>query len=294
MFGQLKGWALAALLALIGLMWGIAPGRTDQAPPQKKAKATKPAKESRAADSQAQKGSKPESDTVRLIHRLNQPIDLEGFDPGTMLKEALAHLSDGYDLTIFVDDEAFAADLSKPDVQSTPINLPKIKKLRLATVLTKLAKQVGGTFLVRSNYVEITTWQRAVDEVWGTLNPSDSEDASGRLRPRLPVVDAVFDNRPLTEALRELSDFTGFTVVVDVPHAGDQAQTPVTGTLKNVPLDTAVRLLANQAELKPVLMDNAIYVTTSQNADALQGEQERINASGLASPTEHRSAGQGM
>jgi hypothetical protein len=52
-------------------------------------------------------------------------------------------------------------------------------------------------------------------------------------------------------------------------------------SLNNVPLDTAVRLVANQAELRAVLMDNVFVVTTPDNADVLQGEQERVNGRGL-------------
>jgi hypothetical protein len=297
MSGQLNGRALAVLLAIIGLMWWIAPGRTDQAPPQKKAKATKPAKEAHAANSHATKGAKSENDTVRLIHKLNQPIDLDGFDANTPFKEALGLLSEKYDLTILVDSEAFKADLNNADVESAPIRLAKIKKLRLETVLTMLAGQVGGTFLVRSNYVEITSRIRATYEVWGmmSIEREAPADISYRRRPQLPIVHAAFDNRPLTEVLRDLSDASGISVVVDLGRAGANSQTSVTATLKNVPLDTAVRLLANQAELRTVLVDNVIYVTDQENADALQAEVERINSSGqAASPQSQPAAAAGM
>jgi hypothetical protein len=113
-----------------------------------------------------------------------------------------------------------------------------------------------------------------------------SEDASYRRRPQLPLVHAAFDNRPLSEALRDLSDASGISVVVDLGRAGANSQTSVTATLKNVPLDTAARLLANQAELRTVLVDNVIYVTDQENADALQAEVERINSSGQAASTQ--------
>jgi hypothetical protein len=43
--------------------------------------------------------------------------------------------------------------------------------------------------------------------------------------------------------------------------------------LKNVPLGTAVQLLADLAELKAVQLDNAWYVTTPENAARLTGKK---------------------
>jgi hypothetical protein len=78
----------------------------------------------------------------------------------------------------------------------------------------------------------------------------------------------------LDEALQDLATRTGFSIVVDVRTA-DKKQTQVTANLANVPLDTAVLLLADMADLKPVLLDNVFYVTTPENAAKLRAEQEQ-------------------
>jgi hypothetical protein len=64
-------------------------------------------------------------------------------------------------------------------------------------------------------------------------------------------------------------------VIVGV-RPGDTAETAVTATFKNdVSLETAVPLLADMANLKAVVMDNALYVTTKANAKMLETEQEK-------------------
>jgi hypothetical protein len=82
----------------------------------------------------------------------------------------------------------------------------------------------------------------------------------------------LLEQRPLEQALKTLATRTGFTVVLDV-RAGEKGKTPVTAAFKNVPLDTAVRLLADMADLRSVLIDNTLYVTSPENADRMIADQ---------------------
>src|SRR5439155_26824057 len=75
-----------------------------------------------------------------------------------------------------------------------------------------------------------------------------------------------------------LADSTGINVILDARVAEKAGKTPVTATLNGIPLDTAVRLLADMADLKAVAIDNALYVTTKPNAETLQAEQEKRKA----------------
>ena len=61
---------------------------------------------------------------------------------------------------------------------------------------------------------------------------------------REPVVVSQ-DERPLKDVLKELAEATGANIVLDV-RAKDVAQARVTANLQQVPLETAVRLLADQ------------------------------------------------
>jgi RNA polymerase sigma factor (sigma-70 family) len=181
-------------------------------------------------------------------------------DPNVTLIEVLDLLASRYDIAFEVNEKAFAAeevsDVLKQTIASpTPITATDA---RLATVLQKVLGRVPSTsgvrFLVRKEYIEITT-AAAVREEFGI--PAG--------RPLLPLVWEAFDGVPLATALQTLGDDTGFNIVID-PQLAGKLKTPVTATLKNVPMDTAVRLLAGMDSLRAVRVDNVFYITRAENA----------------------------
>jgi hypothetical protein len=209
---------------------------------------------------------------VPLASKLSRQVNFAGFDdPKLTLSEALDSLAKQYDLSFDINDKAFAAE-GAPDVfkaeiaQPTP--LPAMKNVRLATVLRKVLRRVnvgesGATWMVRDDRIEITTRMVQAAEVWGTFNG-----------PRLPLVNAVLDKVPLEDATRDLADQAEFNVLLD-NRAAEKAKTPVSARLRNTPLDTAVRLLADMADLRSVHLDNVLYVTTKENAAALEARIEK-------------------
>jgi hypothetical protein len=77
----------------------------------------------------------------------------------------------------------------------------------------------------------------------------------------------------------------------------ERARLPVTASLLNVPLDTAVMILTDMAQLQPVLIDTVLYVTTPENAARIRdldrqrgkplvgnGERGVLGAGGLNGP----------
>src|SRR6185437_4373035 len=84
---------------------------------------------------------------------------------------------------------------------------------------------------------------------------------------------------PLEDAVKELAEQAEFNVVFD-NRAADKAKTTVSAVFRNTPLDTALRLLADMADLRAVHLDNVLYVTTKENAAALEArlDRERIPA----------------
>ena len=86
----------------------------------------------------------------------------------------------------------------------------------------------------------------------------------------------LFEETPLAKILPRLAETSGYNVMAD-PKAGEKLQTKITVQLNNVPVDTAVRLLANMAGLSVVRLDNVFYVTTAENAKHLREEQAKIN-----------------
>src|SRR5437660_1465785 len=67
--------------------------------------------------------------------------------------------------------------------------------------------------------------------------------------PFLPLVQGRFDKKPLEEVLKELAEQSEQTILLDAK-VGDKGKTAVTAKLMNTPLDTAVTLLADMAELQ--------------------------------------------
>jgi type II secretory pathway component GspD/PulD (secretin) len=198
----------------------------------------------------------------RLRDLLSHPISIE-FDAGP-LKEALGYLSERYDVPILVDAGAFKDDLMAEEVETQPVKLPKMAGVSLGTVLRILLAQVQGTYMLRRDYIEVTTPARARPEDWPALD-----------RSRVPAVTAAVERRPLDQALQALSDSSGVSVLVN-PGLGDRARAAVSADLNNVPVDTAVALLADMAGLGSVAVDNALYVTDKADAAALKAERERL------------------
>jgi hypothetical protein len=248
---------LLAALA-IGLFW-LAGAFTDP-PPGKTTTAANPGKEKDPKETRAGEWERKLATFVTLT-----------LEP-TPFKEALDHLSEKYGLTILVDRGAFQNDLNIADVEGQQVKLGKVAGLRLETVLKKLTAQVQGSFLVKGDYLEITTLGRVQATVWGQVNADETAPGSGKPRPRMPLVKRNLAQQSLDAVLRSLTEATGITILLDSRRIGDKGQTLVTGHFRNVPLDTAVRLLANQADLKMVLLDNCLYVTTADHAGSLQPE----------------------
>src|SRR5262249_41583193 len=73
----------------------------------------------------------------------------------------------------------------------------------------------------------------------------------------------------LRDALREMAEQAEYNVVLD-NRAGDKAKIEVSARFLNTPLDTAVGFVADMVDLRTVLLDNVIYVTTRENAAVLE------------------------
>jgi hypothetical protein len=186
-----------------------------------------------------------------LRAKLDVPITVE-FEPGP-LKELLAFLQDRHGIPIIVDEDAFKTDEQLIDVKGQQVKLDKVVGVKLRTVLHLVLVQVNGDFLVRDGMVVVVPRNQLLPPVL--------------LQHR---VDAVFVKETLADALQELSDVSGATVVIDT-RAGEQAKAVVTANLMRVPLETAVRVLADMGGLKAVALENVLYVTTPDNAERLPG-----------------------
>jgi hypothetical protein len=222
---------------------------------------------------------------------LTKRVDLDkGIDVNTPLKDVLEFFGEQFKLPpIIIDTKAFES-IGVQKVEEQPVSLPAMKGVRVTTVLRLLLAQIKGdtyhgSFLVRPDGLEITTTYHTLSQGLGN-EPARffTGNAEKPLRTNQflelgafagTLVHVDFDRRPLNEALRELAESEGINVVID-PRTGDKGKTPITLILNNVAFETAVRLLADMAELKVVAVNNVFYVTTDANAKALRAEQEKL------------------
>jgi hypothetical protein len=224
-----------------------------------------------------------------LRHLLDQPVKCGGFeDPKTTLGELLDLLAARYNLSFDINEHAFKeADIKgvgKFEI-ATPDPIPAMHT-RLGTVLKKVLSRVSpsATYIIRDDTIKVTTVQ-AIRKEFFADRPDD---------PLPPLVAGTFEKVPLQAALRELAH--AGNIVLD-SRAAKEGETAVTADLVNVPLDTAVRMLADMAGLKVVPLDNVLYVTSKDNARLLMEEQEKLRLQRRAEkkekedkPTEEKSS----
>lgn len=183
---------------------------------------------------------------------------------------ALTELADEHVLQgkFVFNKEAFKAE-GIDDPLVVMVKLPKLTGVRLSVILDRLVGQIGGAWLMREGHIEITTATALRTET----NLNDADPDAGFKRT-VPVVRFTLKDVPLRKALEDLANRCDRTVIL-APQAGDKGDVSVSAKFANVPLDTAVELLADMADLKVVRKANALYVTTPERAESLLSEEEK-------------------
>jgi hypothetical protein len=230
-----------------------------------RAPATEQGAPSEARAAEADKDLPPD----KVAEQLNRRIKFPGIDdPKVTLAEVLDLWSKQSGLQWTVNGRAFrdagVMDVVKTEV-ANPNALPPLANARAGHVLRLILDRVPSaslpTYLIRTDGIEITTLAAVYFEL-------------GRMEGTslLPLVTLKLDRRPLAESLQLLSRQAGVSVVLD-GSAGEKAKADVTATFVNVPLDAAVAMAADMGDLQPVLLDNALYVTTREKAKRIEAEQ---------------------
>src|SRR5206468_617092 len=75
----------------------------------------------------------------------------------------------------------------------------------------------------------------------------------------------------LAAALKQLARETATNLILD-SRTEKEAKQPVSIQLEDVPLETAVRLMAEMAGLKPVRVGNVLFVTKKETANELRAD----------------------
>jgi hypothetical protein len=286
LLGQLKIVAVALLvLGLVGSGVGwfsgqspnralarAAEARVDDRKEPATPKDAEKGREEPLEEKQAEKEAPPGELAEEEIHQLfNRRINFSGIDdPKATLIEILDQLAKIYRVPFDINEQAFkpqkGVDFDIKQYLLFENALMPPMKASMKTVLERILRRlpVPATFLIRKDGIEITT----VAAVRTELGMKANEEL-------LPLVWENFRDQPVAEALDRLRDASGYNVIVDPRVLGKTKETRVTARLTNLPVDTAIRLLADMAGLDVVRRDNAFYITNPENAARLKKEEPK-------------------
>jgi hypothetical protein len=229
----------------------------------------------------AGKGAAARPREKTMAEKLAQRVSFAGFDdPKTTLLEALDQLAVVHDLQFEINERAFTLE-EVDNVAKTPIcrdsPIPASKS-PLVTILRRILLRVparsGATWLIRRDVIEITTAAAAHWEVTRGRGPIPAALKKGDNVLSLPLVHLRPRPRPLDETLNLLAEQVSFNLVLDC-RLGEKGKVKVTLDLLNTPLDTALVLLTELADLDFVRLDNVFFVTTKDRARALRARWEK-------------------
>jgi hypothetical protein len=205
----------------------------------------------------------------KLIQVLNERIDMKDLQVELTLKEFLGYITDvmtnrQLDLPFVVDTEAFKQETPDlGDLLDTRIRFVAApRQMTVAAALRVALDRVptnNATFVIMPDHILITT----------NLIASPGNKLTEK-------VTAVFDKRPLHAALRELSENSGTSIVIDTKRVGEKANIEVTATfLNDADLGGVLRVLTEMADLKVLVLDGTIFVTTPAHADTIRQEYRK-------------------
>jgi hypothetical protein len=203
--------------------------------------------------------------------KLNEPMPFVVWQNNLTLEVVLHQLEQNHGFPrIMINHNAFKEE--NPDVVldgigDTPIKMPNVQGISKARVLRLILDQIptnNGAFLVRPDCIEILTNERSL--------------------PESQFIEGTFQDIPLVEVLADLSERSGLSILIDA-RAGEKAKSRVNARFQQeTNLATAVRLLADMADLKLVIVDRVLYVTLPSNETTFPpgnlpaGKQKRIES----------------
>ena len=192
----------------------------------------------------------------QLCELLSQELPVSEFKEPMVLKDFLEKMTAHYRAVMGVevlfraDQSAFREDApDAPDVMDTSLSLPQVPRIQSGAQLLNSALAQAPTrnaaFIARPGFVEITTIERT--------------SPRALLSQRIAV---NIQGRPLHLALDDLFEQTGVPVVLD-RRVGNRAGIPISIHLaRETSLGTIVYLISESANLKMIVLQDVIIVTT--------------------------------
>ncbi|HEY1379807.1 MAG TPA: RNA polymerase sigma factor [Gemmataceae bacterium] len=297
MFVTKLKWAVAAMLALAVLGSGAGVATYEALAGEERGPKLVVADDPPKPDAQpAQDKPKPAGERPKATSGfaaycdlLQRPITLDRSIDNAPLRDVLEFLSDKYNVTFLVNTQAFeqAGISGGRNVEDSLVRVPKMPSVSLGAVLRFLLAQVDGTYLIRRDYIEVTTRDRQLVEAYGpaTFFEATTQESLASAGANLPpTVNAVFEARPLEKALADLAGQAGKNIVLDPRVQDKEKKLTVSAQLLNTPIDAAVLVVADMIGLEPVTIGNVYYVTTKDNAQRLISNGSVKPVLGMAKP----------
>lgn len=159
------------------------------------------------------------------------------------LTDVIADVKEKAKVAVILDNQVYNFGLD-PNQPTVNVNLKQVK-------LKDGLKQVLAPYNLKFGLTQE-----------GLYISSEEGLIAKQLRQRVSV---DCDGTEFAAAVKQLAADTGTNLVVD-PRLGDKAKKAVTLKLDDVPLESAVRLLAEVADLRAVRTSNVLFVTTTDKA----------------------------
>ncbi len=196
--------------------------------------------------------AKPSVDPVAdTVAKLRQPLKLNQELDGMAMKDLITFVEKDHKLKFIVDEKQFK-NAGETAILDKKLTLKQnVGGLRVGKALGIILTSIEATYIVHKDHIGIVP----VPEGKSTV-----------------CVTGVYKERPLNEVLAEIADDCDVTILV-APQSGDARMTFINSRLLNVPLESAIELLAVQADLRVIKRKGAYLVTGRDHANELNEEK---------------------
>ena len=177
------------------------------------------------------------------------------------LQDVITELKEKTKVPIILDNSVYQFGLD-PNQPTVSVNL---KQVKLREGLKNILAPYNLKFGLTAEGLFISTEEGVITR---------------QLRQRVGV---DCDGTAFNAAVKQLATETGANVVID-PRLGDKANKSVTLKLEDVPLETAIRLLSEVADLRAIRMSNVLFVTTPEKAEKLRPDADGPTAPSPINP----------
>jgi type II secretory pathway component GspD/PulD (secretin) len=186
----------------------------------------------------------------KIKKQLDQAITLEITDQS--VNAALKQIRERTHINFVVD--RFTIQQTGYDPEQVQINV-KLKEVKARSCLRSILAPYNLGYAIIGDTVLIST---------------DDMVMQRQIKQRVSI---DLDKIDFADAVKQVARDTGTSIVLD-PRVAKDANVQVTLQLDDVPLETAVRLMAETAGLKPVRVGNVLFVTTKANAAELRADPD--------------------